>query len=505
MGNTLKVNQLRAGAILSYISMFLSIFVAFVYTPIMLRLIGQAEYGLYSLIGSVVGYLSILDLGLGNAIVRYTARNRTLLNKDAESSLNGMFFILYCGIGVVTLIIGAILFLNIEVMFSATLTEEDLKKAKLMTALLVLNFAISFPLGVFGAILQAYERFVFMKLIMIIRSLISPFIILPLLYAGFGSVTMVVVQTILNLACLLANAIYCLKVLNIHFIFNRFDYPLFWEIARYSFFIFLNIIVDKIYWGTGQLILGVVSGTTLVAVYSIAMQLTTMYIMFSTTISGLLLPRISMMVANGASDGDLSQELVKIGRVQYVIMAYILSVVVLFGQEFIVLWAGEDYRDAYYIMLIVMIPLIIPLIQNVCIAILQAKNMNIFRTVVYFFIAVINVIVSIFFAKLWGGLGCALATSIALIIGPVIIMNVYYYMELGLDIPAFWKNISELSILVVISGTISYLVMLGSSYHGIIHLLMNMTIFSMIYFGIMWSFGLNNYEKELFSYPIKKY
>ena len=70
------MNQRRWGAVLSYVNIILTVVVGLLYTPLMLRLLGQSEYGLYSLIGSVVGYLSVLDMGLGNTLVRYTAKNR---------------------------------------------------------------------------------------------------------------------------------------------------------------------------------------------------------------------------------------------------------------------------------------------------------------------------------------------------------------------------------------------------------------------------------------------
>jgi O-antigen/teichoic acid export membrane protein len=163
------VNQLKAGALLSYTSIFITIIANLLYIPIMLRLLGQSEYGLYSLIGSVVGYLSILDLGLGSAVVRYIARNRALGDKDAESNLNGMFLFLYSFIGLLTVIIGAVLYFNIDNMFAATLKVAELEKAKIMMILLIFNFAVSFPLSVFDSIMQAYERFVFVKLVAIIR------------------------------------------------------------------------------------------------------------------------------------------------------------------------------------------------------------------------------------------------------------------------------------------------------------------------------------------------
>ena len=88
------MNQFKIGVILSYVNNGVILLIGLVYTPIMIRFLGQSEYGLYSLIGSLVGYLSILDMGLGNAIVRYTARNRAIGNKQNEYQLNGMFLFL---------------------------------------------------------------------------------------------------------------------------------------------------------------------------------------------------------------------------------------------------------------------------------------------------------------------------------------------------------------------------------------------------------------------------
>jgi len=500
----LKVNQLKAGALLSYASIFITTIVNLLYIPIMLRLLGQSEYGLYSLIGSIVGYLSIMDLGLGSAVVRYIARNRALGDKDAESKLNGIFLFLYSFIGLLTVIIGAVLYFNMDNIFGATLKVAELEKAKIMMILLVFNFAVSFPLSVFGSIMQAYERFVFVRLVAIIRLIINPCIILPFLFLGFGSVSMVVVNTVLNIACLLINVIYCFRVLNIKIYFKRFDFTLLREITGYSFFIFLNVIVDKIYWNTDQFILGIVSGTVLVAVYAVAMQLNTMYIMFSTSISGVFFPQITMMVANNASNDDLSQIMIKIGRVQYVIMAYVISGFVLFGQAFINMWAGKNYNEAYYIVLLIMIPITIPLIQNVGISILQAKNMHAFRSTVYLTIAILNIFASIPLAKVWGGFGCALATGVSLIIGNVFIMNIYYHKRIGLNIPLFWRNIAMMSVPVVISLLCGYGINLFIIRNSFLLLAGKIVLFSVAYICLMWLLGLNRNEKDLFMSPVKK-
>ena len=66
--------QRKSGAILSYVSIILATLVQLIYTPFLIRMLGQSEYGLYSLVYSIIGYLTVLDLGFGNAIIVYTAK-----------------------------------------------------------------------------------------------------------------------------------------------------------------------------------------------------------------------------------------------------------------------------------------------------------------------------------------------------------------------------------------------------------------------------------------------
>ena len=193
------MNQRRWGAILSYVNTIAMIAVGLVYTPIMLRLLGQSEYGLYSLMGSLVGYLSVLDMGLGNTIVRYTAKNRADGTAKTEAQLNGLFLLVYSIIGVITLVVGMILYANIETLFGATLSSGEMSRARIMMLLLIFNVAVSFPLSIFSSIMQAYERFIFLRVTNILRVLLNPLLVLPFLYWGYGSVMMPVSYTHLTL------------------------------------------------------------------------------------------------------------------------------------------------------------------------------------------------------------------------------------------------------------------------------------------------------------------
>ena len=159
----MKINQLKAGAVLSYVLLGLSNIVGLLYTPYMLRMMGQSEYGLYSLVASVVGYLTILDLGFGNAIIRYTAKFRAEGKFEEQYSMFGMFIALYSLIAVIALVAGLALYFNVELIFGKAMSADELGKARILMLLMVFNLAFTFPFSLFSSIITAYEDFVFQK------------------------------------------------------------------------------------------------------------------------------------------------------------------------------------------------------------------------------------------------------------------------------------------------------------------------------------------------------
>ena len=122
--------------------------------------------------------------------------------------------------------------------------------------------------------------------------------------------------------------------------------------------------MDRIYWSTGQFVLGMFKGAATVAIYAIAVQLYSLYIGFSTSISGVFLPKITSMVTQKNSEKEISDIFIKTGRIQFIIMSFVLSGFILFGRQFIHIWAGADYDEAYIIALFLFIPGTVPLIQN---------------------------------------------------------------------------------------------------------------------------------------------
>ena len=420
--------------------MIANIIVTFVYTPIMLKLMGNEEFGLYSLVSSVISYLSVLDMGFGNAMIRFISKAQAKKEYDKEKEINGLFLILYSAIGIITIFIGIALINNIQKLFPA-LTQDEIGKAKVIMEILILTIAISFPLSIFDSYVMACEKFKFLKILNLVKTISIPLTMLPLLFLGYKAIAMVIVTSIFNIMYHICTLLCCFKKLNmkIYISKGKFNVELFKNIFNYSFFVFLGLIVDTVFNNTDQVILGSVCGTVAVSIYSVGSKIINMNTTVSTTLSGLFLPKITKMLEEKEADYKISNLFLKVSRIQIYLMVLISSGFIVYGKQFLNLWVGGGYEQTYYIILLIILPALIPLTQNIGISIIQAKNKHQFRSVVYFIIAIINVILTIPLAKRFEGIGAAIGTLIATFLGQILVMNIFYWKKIKLDIPKYWK------------------------------------------------------------------
>lgn len=497
--------QRKSGAILSYVSIIVSTLVQLLYTPFLTGMLGQSEYGLYSLIASIIGYLTVLDLGFGNAIIVYTAKYRANNEYEKEKKMQGMFKVIFYIIGIFIALIGVALYFCVDMFFGKTMTDVELEKAKIMMLILAFNMVITFAFNIYSSIINAYERFTFQKVMSILNTILKPVLMIPLLFLGFKSITMCLVITFVNILVVLSNYIYCKKKMNVTIKFQGFDKVLFIEMFSYSFFIFLGVVVDKINWSVDQFILGIVSGTVAVSIYSVASQLNHLFVNLSTAISGVLLPKMSQMVAKRASASELTDEMIKVGRIQLLVIFLMVSGFVLVGKEFIIFWVGSEYEKAYYVALLLIIPMCIPLIQNLGLSIMQAMNKHKFRAVITFIMAIFNIILSYFLAKKYGVVGTAVGTTISLVICNIIIMNIYYSKALKLEIRRFWENIMKMSIPFCIPLILIVIFMHYIKLTGITAVIIYGALYTLMYAATVCYLSMNEYEKKLVSKVLNKF
>lgn len=504
----MKKNQLKIGVVLSYVAIVANMAVQLAYTPVMIRVLGQSEYGLYSLVGSVVSYLSLFSFGFNGAYLRFYSRMDKAGGKESVARLNGMFLVIFAVMGIAATICGFILSNFPSELFGSNLTPEELEKSQILMRILVINIALSFPASVFDSIVSAHEKFVFQKILVIAGTIINPLICLPLLLTGHGSIVLVMAATLITVLKICANMVFCFGSLKVKFLFLKLDWKLIGEISNFSFFLFLNMILDQVTWSVDKFILGRVSGTNAVAVYGVGAAINTLVVTFSSSVSSVFAPRVNKIAAeNDKQINTIFTDLfIKVGRIQFMIVMLLVSGFIIFGKYFITdYYASAEYGDSYYVALLLIVPEIIALIQNIGLEIQRAVNKHRFRSIVYCIIAVFNLLISIPLAKVYGPIGAALGSTISLVLSTGIIMNVYYSRGIGLDIPAFWKSILSLAKGILIPAITGFGILHFVSYGSFFEYGFFILLYTVIYGVSFWIFGMNAYEHGLVMTMIKRF
>ena len=491
------MDQKKAGVLLSYGQTVLSTIISLVYTPVMLRLLGTSEYGTYTLVSGFISNLSLMSFGLGSAYVRYYSRAKVQEGEDGVAHINGMFMVIFLVISAMSLLVGGVLVANVQNIFGAKLTAHEIETARVLMALLVVNIAVSFPCSVFSSYITANERFLFQRIINMIRTVLNPIVMLPLLLMGLGSISLVVVTLVLSVVTDAFNIWYCRRKLSMRLTFGHFDFALLREMGGFSFFIFLNMIIDQINWTVDTTLLGIISGTAATAIYGVGAQINSYYKTLSTTISGVFVPQINRIVAEGQGDDRLTSRFTRVGRIQFLLLMLVLTGFVFVGEPFIDAWGGGEYAGAYPIALMLMVPVTLPLIQNLGIEIQRAKNMHQFRSKVYFFMALGNVLVSIPLGMRYGGLGCAMGTAISLIIGNGFVMNWYYQTHIGLDMKYFFRSILSMVPAMVPPALLGLLAVRLHTFSGYSGVLTFAVPYTAVYALCVYRWAMNDEERGM--------
>lgn len=490
------MSERKIGVFLSYLNIVLQTVIGFVYVPILLKYMGQSEYGLYQLMGSLIAYFSVMDFGLTSATIRGYIEYKT--NRDFKRIENflAMTQRIYMIICVIALLIGIVIYSYLDKIFGNSLQVNELNSAKYIFILLLLNIIITFLGMIYRSVITANEKFLFMKGIETVQLIIQPFAVIAVMQISPTALAMVIVMTLINLILTIFRIYYCYNKLNLKIHFYYWDKIAISEMKKLSLSVFIVTIIDQIFWKTNQIILGVISGVDAVAVYAIASLIYMNYMALSIAIAGVYSPKIMKMVSEHIDIKVLSGEFLRIGRLQYYLLALVLSGFFVFGKEFIITWCNYNFIDAYYITLIIILPFTIDLIQNIGSIIMKAKNVYDFRAKVYFIIGIINICLSIPLAEVYGGIGCATACGVSILLSNLI-MNGYFKKVLRLDILLFWEQILKITISVVLCSFMGILLNYILGVGSISILIIKLLIYTLIYLIIMWITSFNKDEKML--------
>lgn len=436
-------SQKKAGLAISYANIGLNMAVSLFFTPFLIRSLGDAEYGVYRLIASFGAYLIVLNFGIGTVATRYVARCNALGEGEAKENYLFMTVSLAVLLAAVVALAGWLLHFGIAPLFERGLTAAQIGLAETLYAFIVATTALSVFRDVFAGVIAGDEHFMAANGLASIGLIVRIATLVGLLLLGFKSVAIVATDLGIVVLITVMEILYVRMLLKERLRFHRWDWRDFKDSGTLAGALLLQSIVNQVNMNVDLIILGAivtVDVTHTLTTYSLALSLFVMYGTLTAAIGKVFAPQAVHMVARDEGPEALTDLVVRVGRYQMMVTGAVIGGFILLGRDFLAVWVGKSYVAAYVPALIVMVPMAIPAMQEVAVAILDAKLKRMVRSLVLVFMAALNVLVSIVLVQRIGYLGAAIGTGLAVLLGHGLVMNVYYHRYIGLNVPRMFAE-----------------------------------------------------------------
>ncbi|MDD6564829.1 MAG: oligosaccharide flippase family protein [Clostridiales bacterium] len=491
-----KINQIKSGAVLSYISIIFNIVAGLVYTPWMIGQIGQSDYGLYTLAISVISYFT-LDFGFGGAISKFIAQFRAEKRDGEISNLLGLVYKFYFIIDLLILVAVVVIYCFVENIF-VNLSADELIKFKNIFAIVGLFTLISFPCTTFNGILIAYEKFVILKVCDLLSKILTIVLIIAALLLGRGLYAIVIVNAGVQLLVNMIKFMSIKRTMTQKINFRYFSKDMLKMIFSFSIWMTIMGIAQRFIMNITPSVLGITAGAVAISVFSIGRTIEGYVFTFANALNSLFLPKVSNMVAANVSRDEITNLMIRVGRIQLIIVGAIITIFISMGQEFIVLWLGESFRESYWVTAFLIIPSIVTLTQDIGITLLVVENELKYRTYFYILAAVISVVLSFILSRIYGAIGAAIGIFTATIVGHIIGMNWVFKRKMNLNMGKFYQQCHlravPIFLIVFVSGILLQHIWITNS---MVLYALKVCVIGAEYLSLMWFFYMNSEEKKL--------
>lgn len=217
------------------------------------------------------------------------------------------------------------------------------------------------------------------------------------------------------------------------------DFSLYKDIFGFSIWVTISSLAQRLVFNITPSILGTVASSAAIALFGIVATIEGYTYTIKTAINGMFMPKISRIYERGGEKDELMPLMLSVGKFQYAINGLIVAGFAVVGKEFINLWMGPTYLDAYYGILLVIIPgLFFNSMQIANTAMIVRKKVNL-QAWVNLGMGMVNVLLSIILSSYFGVIGACISISIAYMLRAVVLLFIYKRV-LKIDMASFVVN-----------------------------------------------------------------
>ncbi len=438
------MSELKAGTILNYIKLFISLGIGFFISPFILTSLGKSEYGIYTIAGTIIGWLALCDFGLTSSTTKFLSEYQAKGDLEGSARYLGNVTALFSVIGGGVLILGLLIYPFLGYLFP-NFNGEEIRIYRILYLMTLLNTALMFPFRGISGIAASRQKYKIPGLVGVFISLATTLAMVCSLLLGFKSITLCAVNIVFGVLNMVWNAYYCFRCLRTRICWQGWDIPLCKSMFTVSVWLFLQQLVSSFNYNCGSVIVGAVSGASEISIYSYGHALASYFFMLSSCMAGLYLPRIVSIVQNSeCSIAILTELMVKVGRYHVIILLLPLIGIIFLGKEFFINWIGHaignDANVSWYVAVMMSLTLFPVLVQSLAWQIMIAKDLLKYQVRVTIFTSFVIFLVGMLLTSLYGAIGMAVSFTCSTVIAFVSLWGIYS-KRIGLPMLRIYANI----------------------------------------------------------------
>lgn len=488
----------RVGIVISYIKVAVNMVCGIVMSSVLLRMLGDTEYGIYQTVAAFANNLVLLEFGVGTVLIRNVSicLGRKA-GKDEIQNHISTIWTLTCLLSLALAAVSVLFYYLIPEIYSKSMDPAQIRHGQNMFIFIGVHLFLNFLMHTVNAVIFAFEDYSYGSLQSVFRTIVRTVLLVVLTNWIKNAAVIALVDMTLGVVCFLVSWNYCREKLKIKLRFGKCDPAILRASLPLALAVFLQGIVNQANSNVDKVLIGVFLSPESVALYSVSLYI---YSIFSTLVNvsaSMYVPTITQKVGQGKESGELVKDLVVPGRLTALLGGLVLFGFAALGRQFVEILYGSDYLTAWPIAIVLMAPAYIDAVAGAVVYVLDALNRRMIRSLVLIATTAMNIVLTIYCLNRWGIFGAAAATALCTFIGPVLFMDLYYKKVLKIPMLRLFRQAFRGILPYLVLGCLAALAVSGMIGNVWASFLVGGIVFAGAALGGYLLFGMNEEEKEL--------
>lgn len=474
--------------------------------PLMIRILGEDLYGIWIVIGSIVGSLYLFDIGMAASVTRFVSYALSQNDRQRATQIVSTAFSIYSALALL------ILLTSVGIALASSLIVKHPENEQLVQILILivgLNVAVEFPFKSYAGIAGYHLRQDLLSYSRIFFKIVSTLIVVYLLFAGYQLIAIALVQLV---SSFLTNFVfrYVARYLEpeVTVDFRSVDKATIREIFGFSAWTFLMDLSRLLKERGDVWLVAAFTSPAVLTVYYVGVRLVDYANQLLQKAFGFTLPIYTEAVAQ-QDEAALKQKVVMFLRLNTIVAGLMLSGAILFGHDVIRVWMGPKFNadDAYIVLVILLMGRLTVFVTNPFSNVLFAMAKNRYQAMVAMVETASSLILIPLFMTFISNplLAASLAIALPFSVTRTVLMPSYVAKHSPLAMSLLYGTIIKPIISILLLSLVWYITTRYINFEmNVLELFVAICLYCLTYFAILWAVVLQAREKELLLQGVRR-